>query len=175
MTAFSRRVLWCVAAFGVGWATVMLAQGRSDVTDGAGSLAALTSEVRQLRVAVEESTRSQMQTQALGVYLSVQQSRILQVTTRLDSARKELEAATARSHEIASHLANIEAELPRVTEPQRRAALEDANRSLKMEQETVGLKEQQARNRDGELSQALQLEDARWSELISRLEQLIKR
>jgi hypothetical protein len=35
--------------------------------------------------------------------------------------------------------------------------------------------EQQARSREGELSQAMQLEDARWSDLISRLEQLIKR
>src|SRR5438034_2077389 len=130
MIAFSRSALWCAAAvFGVGCAAVVLAQGRSDVTDGGGSLAALTSEVRQLRVAVEQSTRSQTQTQALGVYLSVQQSRILQVTTRLDSVRKELDTAAARSREIASHLANIEAELTRVTEQQSRSALDDENRS----------------------------------------------
>jgi hypothetical protein len=69
------------AALCLGCCIVLLAQGGND----GGSLAALTSEVRQLRLAVEAATRSQTQTQALSVYLSVQQSRVLHVATRLDS------------------------------------------------------------------------------------------
>ena len=126
-------------------------------------------------MAVEELTRSQTQTQALGVYLSAQQSRVLQVATRLDSARKDLEGVSIRSQEIASTLAGTADELSQVIDPERRAALEDAVRNLKYEQATVRLREQQARGRDAELSQALQLEESRWSDLISRLEQLIKR
>ena len=133
MIAFHRRLSWSVVlVFAAGSAAVVLAQEKNDATNG--SLAALTAEIRQLRVAVEESTRSQTQTQALGVYLSVQQSRILQGATRLESARKELDAVSLRSREIASQLENFQGEIIRVTEPQRRAQLEDANQQLKFEQ-----------------------------------------
>lgn len=50
-----------------------------------GSLAALTAEVRQLRLTVEELIRNQAETQALSVRLSAHQSRIEQVTGQLDS------------------------------------------------------------------------------------------
>lgn len=176
MKAFGSRLTWFGAAIlAVGCAAAVLAQGRNDVSDAGGSLAALTAEVRQLRLAVEESARSQVQTQALSAYLSAQQSRVVQVATRLDAARRDLDAVSVRSREIATQLANIEDDLPRATDPKQRAQLEDADRNLKSEQRTVGFQEQQARNREGELSQAQQLEDARWTDLVSRLEQLIKR
>jgi DNA repair exonuclease SbcCD ATPase subunit len=168
LSSFGATVLSvsCVAA--------VLAQGRSDGTDAAASLAPLTSELRQLRVAVEELTRSQTQTQALGVYLSVQQSRILQVATRLDSARKDVETAVTRSQDIRWRLANLNEELPQAIGPER-TQLDGAIRQLKHEQGTVGLQEQEARTRESELSQALHLEESRWTDLISRLEQLTKR
>ena len=66
MSMLSKRST-SVAALCLGFCIVLLAQrGNND-----GSLAALTSEVRQLRLAVEDATRSQTQTQALSVYLSV--------------------------------------------------------------------------------------------------------
>ena len=174
MIPFSRRLSWSVVlVLAAGSAAVVLAQEKNDAPNG--SLAALTAEIRQLRVAVEESTRSQTQTQALGVYLSVQQSRILQAATRLESARKELDAVSLRSREIASQLENFQGEIVRVTEPQRRAQLEDANQQLKSEQRSVAEQEQQARAREAELSQALQVEESRWTDLITRLEQLIRR
>ncbi len=174
MIPFSRRLSWSVVlVLAAGSAAVVLAQEKNDAPNG--SLAALTAEIRQLRVAVEESTRSQTQTQALGVYLSVQQSRILQAATRLESARKELDAVSLRSREIASQLENFQGEIVRVTEPQRRAQLEDANQQLKFEQRHVVEQEQQARAREAELSQALQVEESRWTDLITRLEQLIRR
>src|SRR5215213_7493930 len=98
MSALSRRLSWCgVTVLSVGCVAGVLAQGRGDGTDAAASLAPLTSELRQLRVAVEELTRSQTQTQALGVYLSVQQTRLLQVATQMESARKDVEIAVTRS------------------------------------------------------------------------------
>lgn len=176
MTTFARRLSWFSATvLSVGCAAAVLAQGRNDGTDAASSLAPVTSELRQLRLAVEELTRSQTQTQALGVYLSVQQSRILQVATWLESARKDLETATIRSREITWRLATLNDELRQATEPERRAQLEDAIREAKHNQGTIGLQEQQARSRETELSQALHLEESRWTDLISRLEQLTKR
>jgi chromosome segregation ATPase len=176
MSALARKLSWFGAAvLTMTCAAALLAQGRKDGTDAEASFGALTSELRQLRMAVEELMRSQTQTQALGVYLSVQQSRILQVAARLDSARKELDTASVRSQKIASALANDNNELSQVADPERRAALEQAIRDLKQEQASVRLQEQQARNRDAELYQALQAEELRWSDLMSRLEQLIKR
>jgi paraquat-inducible protein B len=169
------RLTWfSVMLLAGSFAAAVLAQSRNDSPDANGSLAALTAEVKQLRLAVEESTRSQGQTQALGVYLSVQQTRLVQVGTRLDTARKELDDLTIRSRELATQLARVDDELPRAMEPMR-AELEEVKKHLKTEQMTVTLHEQQARSREGELSQAFQLEDARWSDLVSRLEQLTKR
>jgi hypothetical protein len=178
MSASARRLSWFGAAvLSVSGVAGVLAQGgRTDGgSDAALPLAPLTSELRQLRLSVEELTRSHTQTQALGVYLSVQQSRILQVTTWLDSARKDLETATTRSRQLTWRLATLNDELRQATEPERRTHLEGAIRETKHDQVTVGLQEQQARTRESELSQTLHLEESRWTDLISRLEQLTKR
>ena len=163
-----------VAALVVTSAMTMMAQSRADLSDS-GSLAALVAEVRQLRLAVEESTRRQTETQALGVYLSAQQTRLVQMAARADTARSELDTATLRSGEIDGNLAEIADALQRVTDPGERRRLEEVSRDLKREQDRVLVRQQQAQNRDSEVSQQLQVEDARWTELISRLEQLIKR
>jgi chromosome segregation ATPase len=155
----------------VGCVTAVLAQGKSDPADS--SLAALTSEVRQLRLAVEELSKSQTQTQALGVYLSVQQSRIVQVANRLDAAQRDLDAAAARSREMEGRVMTITDELQRISDPRTRAELEGAAREFKAEQRLVDLQWQQARSRESELSQALQLEESRWTDLIARLEKLV--
>jgi hypothetical protein len=62
-----------------------------------------------------------------------------------------------------------------MVDPDEREGLEDHIRSMKQQLESVGMQEQQARNRDAELSQMLDLEENRWADLIARLEQLIKR
>ena len=163
-----------VAAVVATSAMTVIAQSRADLSDS-GSLAALVAEVRQLRLAVEESTRRQTETQALGVYLSAQQTRLVQMAARADTARSDLDAAMLRSGEIEGNLAEIADALQRVTDPGERRRLEEVSRDLKREQDRVLVRQQQAQNRDSEVSQLLQVEDARWTELISRLEQLMKR
>ena len=96
MRAVRRTLSWCgVMILGACCATAVLAQTRDGKPDG--SLATLTVELRQLRMAVEQLVRSQAQTQALGVYLSAQQSRLLQIANRLDAARSALDGARVRS------------------------------------------------------------------------------
>ena len=175
MIAFSRKTAWCLVVFGLFCNAIVHAQGKSELNDGGPSIAALTAEVRQLRIAVEELSRNQTQTQALGVYLSAQQSRIVQLATRLDAARKDLDATSAKSLRIANGLANIATELGRATDPQQRLGLEQAERELKTEQRTTAAEEQLARVRESELSQTLQVENGRWTDLISRLEELLKK
>jgi chromosome segregation ATPase len=158
----------------VGGATVVVGQGRGEPGD-LGSLAALTAEVRELRLAVQQLSQTQAQTQALGVYLSVQQSRVLQVSSQLEAAHKELDTAVGRSSELTSRLASIEEDLTRIREADRRAQIQDAGREMKRELSVATAQEQQARNREQELSQSLQAEESRWSALITRLEALTQR
>lgn len=136
------------------------------------SMAALTAEVRQLRVAVEQLARSQAETQALGMTLSAQQGRILQMTQQLDTVRKEIAAATAGSEGLEARLAGFRDELSRATEPGERAGFESALRSLEAERARLELESQQARSRENNLSRALALEENRWSDTLERMERL---
>jgi hypothetical protein len=167
-----RTLTLLVVTIGVG-ATVVVAQGRGEPADG--TMAGLTAEVRELRLAVQQLAHTQSQTQALGVYLSVQQSRVLQVSSQLDAARTDLEGATLRTSELAAKLADLEEELPRASDATQRNALQDGIRGLRREHTSMSAQEQQARNRELELSQSLQTEESRWSALISRLEALTQR
>jgi hypothetical protein len=175
MRALGRTVAWSGLALALaGGATAVVAQSRAEPADS-GSLAALTSEVRELRLAVQQLARTQSQTQALGVYLSVQQSRVLQVSSQLDAARKELDGAAFRSTELASKLADLEEQLPRVSDPAERNSIQQATRAMRREHTLFAAQEQQARNREIELSQSLLAEESRWSTLITRLEALTQR
>jgi chromosome segregation ATPase len=165
-------VFLTVLALSVG---VVWAQGRSDGTDASGSLAALTTEVRQLRIAVQELARSQTQSQALGVYLSVQQNRLTQAAAQLDAARKDVEGSTLRLGELSSKAGELELALQRTVAPQEREAIEQMTGVTKREQSSAARQAQQAQTRYDELSQSVQLEESRWSDLVSRLEQLLKR
>ena len=167
-----RTLTAVVLAVAVG-ATVF-GQGRTESTD-LGSLAALTAEVRELRLAVQQLSQTQSQTQALGVYLSVQQSRVLQVSSQLDTARRELDAAAGHTSEMAAKLGDLEDELPRVTDPDMRKAIQEQARVFRREHATAAAQERQARTREQELSQSMQAEESRWSALISRLEALTQR
>ena len=143
-----------------------------DLPDG--SLAALTAEVRQLRVAVEELARSQSETQALGVYLSAQQGRLQQADQQLAAARRELDSATAAGERIEAQLADLSAEQPRAVSPEKRAEIADAIKALQFEQVRIARDLQQARSRESDLSQVVRSEETRWNELISRLEALAR-
>ena len=77
-----------------------IAAAAAPLIEGDESMAALTAEVRQLRIAVEEFARTQTETQALGAYLSARQGRLMQTTQQLDAVRKEIDAATAGGGEI---------------------------------------------------------------------------
>jgi hypothetical protein len=149
----------------------LLAQSKSDAADG--SLAALTAEMRQLRVAIEQLARTQTQTQALAIYLSAQQSRLVQVAGRLDAAQRDLDAATSRSRDAEARLAEMSEALSRTTDPQMRAGLQDGIGGARMELRNADLEVQQAGGRQGELLQMMQFEQSRWNDLTARLEQLI--
>ena len=141
-----------------------------------GSLTGLTAEVRQLRLAVEEATKAQTQTQALAVYLSVQKDRIFQVWSRLDSLRKDIAAAADVSVSASDRIARITKAASDTSQPPEiRAEIALQLAPTKEAAARAAQREQDLRNQEAVLAQSLQAEEARWSDLIARLEQTIKR
>jgi len=173
MTARTHRLAWGTAALVIACcATALMAQTAGERPDG--SMASLTAELRQLREAVEALTKVQAQTQALGVYLSAQQSRVTQTAARLDAVQKDLDTAVRRAEQVDAQLTQLNEGLPNAS-PSERLAIADAARAVTVEQKGVTAQLQQARAKETELLQALQLEEGRWTDLISRLEQLMAR
>ena len=170
----SRRAVAALAAVIViaGCTVVLFAQANEPAV---GSLGELTAEIRQLRSAIEQSTRAQTQAQALGIVLSAQDRRVMQTTGRLETARRELVNLSQQSSTYTQQLAQIEEDLPRTTDPEERTALEDRIKDIKLEMKVVAMREQEARAREAEMLQAFQLEEARWNDLISRLQQIVAR
>lgn len=136
-----------------------------------GSLAALTAEVRQLRLAVEELARSQSETQALTVYLSAQQSRMQLADQQLAAVREQIDSTTAVRQDLETRLASMLAEQAAAS-PDRRGQIEDGINGFRAEQARIDLQLQQARSRENDLSRAVQSEETRFNELIARLEKL---
>jgi DNA repair exonuclease SbcCD ATPase subunit len=172
MTARTRRLAWGTAAMVIACCATALMAQTGERPDG--SMASLTAELRQLREAVEALTKVQAQTQALGVYLSAQQSRVTQTAARLDAVQKDLDTVVRRAEQVDAQLTQLNEGLPNAS-PSERLAIADAARAMTVEQKGLTAQLQQARAKETELLQALQLEEGRWTDLISRLEQLMAR
>jgi len=164
--------VWPVIVLGI---ASVSAQETSQTGETAKAIKELTGEVRSLRAVIERTSESQLQGQILGLYLNLQQNRVVQANSRLDIVRRELEGLGNRAREITQQAASIEAALPQETDPVKRRQLEDEQKGNKMESERNAAQEQQVRSREAEAYQTAQTEEARWTELISRLEQLLKK
>lgn len=139
------------------------------------SLTELTAEIRLLRAAIEEGSRRQSETQAISIYLSAQQSRMVQLSNRLDDVRGELADATAVFQQVQQRASSSQEALERPLRAEERREIEAALPHVKAEVSQAAAAVQQLRSRESELVQALQTEDVRWNDLIGRLEQMIRR
>jgi hypothetical protein len=140
--------------------------------EGDESMAALTAEVRQLRIAIEELGRKQTATQALGITLSAQGDRIVQAAQRLASAREEIDNVGTQSRSLEAALTDLSQRLARSPDRDERAGLERRMRDLGAERDRLELMLQQARSRESESSRALALEEERWNDTLVRMERL---
>jgi hypothetical protein len=180
LSSWIRRILACavVALIGCG---VVLGRQQAGASDSGGSLAALTAEVRLLRLSIEKSADAQAQLQAMTVYLSAQQSRLLQVSARADAIRKDLDAAIRDARRFADAVAGVEKTLAmplpaEVADPALiRRQLEGELSEAKRELVRANAVEAELRNRESEATAAVQTELARWTEMIGRLEQATRR
>ncbi len=162
-----------VVACAVAGAT-LIAQGRDERGDSRGDsrqdLPVLILELRQLRLTLEDLTRRQMQAQALASLAVAQQSRVAMTSARLDAARGELATSASQGAAVSLELERVDAQARLPLETTRRRQLEDEIKTLMAEQAALFQREQEARRRVEDLSQALREEDARWTRAVERLE-----
>ena len=149
------------------------AQGLGPSTSG--SLAELTAEVRQLKVAIQEAGRSQNQMQALNISLTAQQSRLAQVSARLDAAEDDLQQAVSRTQEAVAVIATAQnAPRPNIS-AEERAQLAEMVKEFRQQADQAQTRENTARVKRDDLMNAFRAEEARWLQLVARLEEIIKR
>jgi putative cell wall-binding protein len=171
----SLRIVLSAAMMAIAGDSAVSAQDSAQSGDAAKAIRELTGEIRSLRTAIERTAENQLQSQVLGLYLNLQQNRVAQATARLDGARRELEGLTNNEREIAQNTAASDLALTQETDPAKRREFEVALRAMKQDAERVAAQLQQVRTREAEAYQAEQAEEARWTELIGRLEQLLKK
>ncbi len=159
--------------FGCGVLAIMIVGAttlaQEESTQPVGSLAALTPQNGGRRI-----PQTQTQLQGLSVYLSAQQSRLIQTSARVDTIRKDLDIAARDSKTVADRLAAARASLANELDPDLRAQVQDMLTAVTGEATQATAHEAQIRAREAEAFADLQTELTRWSELIARLEQAIR-
>lgn len=165
-----------VVLAGAAWATARAqGQGQGLGPSSAGSLAELTAEVRQLRVAIQDAGRTNTQMQSIAIALTAQQGRLVQVTSRLDKADEELQIASKKADEARRELATFQERLARPRPDESRAELQRMVDGFKEVAGQLTDEENRVRQRQQELMNAYRTEEARWHELVAKLEEIIKR
>lgn len=143
--------------------------------DDPNSLASVAAELRLLRLSVEGSMRNQTEMNAMGVLLATVQSRITQLTSRLDGLRDEIRVAAEKSAASAQHISNFQAAIGRESDPNRRAEMLRSFSVDKAEADQLAAREMELRSREMQLTNDLRLEETRWAEFVAKLEQLTRR
>ncbi len=160
-----------VALMGAG-ALAGIAQSAPDIS--AGSMQAVATEIRELRLAVERTGRSQSEVQALGVALSAQQSRLVQLSQRLDAVRRDLSTADGQATQLGDFFKNLAGDAV-LNPPGGNAEVPGMFKIFKQQADQARVQAEQLRTRETELYPQIQQEEARWNELIARLDAAAKR
>jgi hypothetical protein len=129
-----------------------------------------------MRVVIQDAGRTQTQMQALGIALTAQQSRLTQVGARLDAAQDELLKAQEKTQQFISVVTNAQ----NVTLPQSATVTERAEHAevLKMMRDQANqaqAAENAIRARINDLTNSFRAEEARWMELVAKLDEVVKR
>jgi len=140
-----------------------------------GSLSELTSEVRQLRVAIQDAARGQNQMQALNISLTAQHSRLTQVSSRLDASNEELQKASAKTQAATKGLLEIQSMAGGATTAQDRAGYDAMMKQMRYQVDVATEEENQIRTRQSDLLNAFRMEETRWRELVAKLEEILKK
>jgi hypothetical protein len=171
--------------FSIGVATILvcsvgvvLAQ-RSPGGDVVGSLTTLAHEVRLLRVAVEKSAQTQSQAQTLSVYLSALQNRLNQSVARTDTLRTELASVDSMFEfsrgEFETNERLLSSGLRAFSTTEQRATTVERQAQLKTTLDRLAKEQAYLRTQLSDADTATREDMARWTEMVSRLDQLTRR
>jgi hypothetical protein len=135
-------------------------------------LRALVSEVRSLRIAMEQQAAISPRIQLSMARLNIEEQRMTQLTQNVDEVRRELSAVVLDSKKIADRLAEIDQGLLTERDPKVRDEITPLRAELITQQKAQAAREQQLRTREIEAVKMLEIEQGRWIELNNRLDDL---
>jgi chromosome segregation ATPase len=172
------RLARCVAIVAIGLfgpGAAATASAQTSDPESVKVLRELVAEVRSLRAAIEQYANAQIQAQAVGELLSVQQRRVADVTMRLDQTRRELDGTSSESRRLSAQASDLEESVRGATDPKLRIEIEMQQRALKQELERHEEQEQTLRSRETDLINSLAVEEAKWNDLVERMNQWLRR
>ena len=135
-------------------------------------LAALLSEVHALRIAMEQNATLTPRLQLTLARLNIEEQRVAQLAAQLDRARQELNGNGMALRRMSGELEAAEKRLQMTVEDKPRRELELGISDLKTQIKTSAGTEQASRARENDALQALSIEQGRWLDLNSRLDEL---
>ena len=136
------------------------------------TLQSLLAEVHQLRLALERSTLIGPRIQIVVERMKIQQDVVSRLSRQIDDSRREMENMMMPATQFAARMKELESGLLSETDPNRRKALENDTREMKMQMERFQIMEQQSRTRIAELEGRLRSEQANLDVLNDKLNQI---
>jgi septal ring factor EnvC (AmiA/AmiB activator) len=137
------------------------------------ALRALVTELHALRLAMEQQATVSPRIQLSMARLNIEEQRMSQINQQLDQVRRQLTDAITDSQNIANRIQEVERNLADEKDEKKRAEVADFLSEFKQHRQPAALLlEQQLRARELELSRNHDIEQARWIELNSRLDEL---
>jgi hypothetical protein len=152
----------CIAALTV----PLIAQSGSGDT-----LAALLSEVHQLRIAMERAATTTPQIQLLGTRLAVQNERLARADQDHENVRQELEGLSATIAQMSAQAQELERLGGQEANPEQQRRMESEQGAAKRQIAEMTIREQRLRARESDLAAALAAEQNQWADLNRRLDE----
>ena len=176
-----RSIVVVVAALATGWLTA--AQAQSQGSSGQGDIMpALLAEVRGLRIAMEQMTAAGPRVQLALGRLQLQEQRVTGAAARLADTRTQLAGMQRRAAEVQEAVENLEGMLSgerEMAKPDGKNTVEDIRRMISAELAVrqkdagvIGLDVQRLLTQEATHANEVAAEEARWSDLNQRLEDL---
>jgi chromosome segregation ATPase len=176
-----RTIGTAAAAVIVGWFAAAQAQ-TPGATQTADIMPALLQEVRGLRAAIEQMTSSGSRVQLALGRLQLQEQRLAAANDRLMEAREQLAASQRRATELQEQATELEGmvsgqrEIPRPdaknNADELRRAMNEQLQNVQREIVAVNAEVMRLTNQENALANEVSTEQARWSDLNQRLEDL---
>lgn len=149
-----------------------VAVSRSQAPDSAGILPALLVEVRGLRAAMEQMASAGPRVQLALGRLQLQEQRLSMLLMKQDGARSSLAGMQQQLAQQQGRLADFEASDKENPDPNERRQAEQMIIVMKREIATTASEIQRLTAEESSISADVASEQARWSELNQRLEEL---